>query len=250
MATHILQCQNEFADLVFEAAESGKVLNWTFPKASQPGDRAWLYAGEYGVFGRASILSEAVPADEQGWTGRYGGEVGGFSILEYYVPLEYLRAEVSELGWARYPRSYTTLDPSVAKLVEAAVKAYQEDSLDVERDDVEPAIEGARRLVYVNSYERSRTARKEAIRIHGSQCSACEMDFATVYGSDFSGIIHIHHLRPLSEIGENYEVDPRNDLVPVCPNCHAVIHSAKVPLTIAEVQELLRSKKEEQYEVQ
>ena len=51
--------------------------------------------------------------------------------------------------------------------------------------------------------------------------------------------IHVHHLVPLCEIGEAYAVDPVNDLVPVCPNCHAIIHRRTPPLSIGEVKELL-----------
>ncbi len=33
------------------------------------------------------------------------------------------------------------------------------------------------------------------------------------------GFIHVHHLKPLSEVGYEYRVDPIRDLRPVCPNC-------------------------------
>lgn len=52
------------------------------------------------------------------------------------------------------------------------------------------------------------------------------------------GFIHIYHLRPLSQIGERYEVDPLNDLRPVCPNCHTVIHMKSPPYTIKEFREM------------
>jgi len=34
----------------------------------------------------------------------------------------------------------------------------------------------------------------------------------------------VHHIKPISEIGEDYLVDPVRDLVPVCPNCHRMLH--------------------------
>jgi 5-methylcytosine-specific restriction protein A len=37
-----------------------------------------------------------------------------------------------------------------------------------------------------------------------------------------------------------YEVDPIRDLRPVCPNCHLIIHSKKVPFTVEEVKNMLR----------
>ncbi|HEX9840255.1 MAG TPA: HNH endonuclease [Anaerolineales bacterium] len=53
------------------------------------------------------------------------------------------------------------------------------------------------------------------------------------------GIIHVHHLIPLSEIKGTYDLDPIKDLVPVCPNCHAIIHSTQPPLTIEQLKEHL-----------
>ena len=51
--------------------------------------------------------------------------------------------------------------------------------------------------------------------------------------------IHVHHLRPLSEIKASYVVDPKEDLRPVCPNCHAVIHLRKPSFTLEEVLAML-----------
>lgn len=35
-----------------------------------------------------------------------------------------------------------------------------------------------------------------------------------------------NHL-PFHTIGQGYKVDPATDLVPVCPNCHAMLHRGK-----------------------
>ena len=84
--------------------------------------------------------------------------------------------------------------------------------------------EGAKTQVIVNVYERNPVARKECIRIHGSKCSICGFDFGKAYGNEFSGRIHVHHIKPLHTLNGEYEVDPEHDLIPVCPNCHMVIH--------------------------
>ncbi|MCX7418510.1 MAG: HNH endonuclease [Planctomycetia bacterium] len=68
----------------------------------------------------------------------------------------------------------------------------------------------------------------------------CAFDFALVYGAVGEGLIHVHHLRELSEIGEEYEVDPIRDLRPVCPNCHFVIHQRRLCFSIDEVRAFLR----------
>ena len=33
-----------------------------------------------------------------------------------------------------------------------------------------------------------------------------------------------------------YEPDPRRDLVPVCPNCHAMLHTSDPPLEIEKLR--------------
>ncbi|MDL2215456.1 HNH endonuclease [Ruminococcaceae bacterium OttesenSCG-928-N02] len=86
-------------------------------------------------------------------------------------------------------------------------------------------LEGEKKTVTINAYERNPNARKRCIQYHGDSCSVCGFRFADVFGDDFEGVIHVHHLKPLSEVSQEYIVDPIKDLAPVCPNCHLVIHS-------------------------
>ena len=104
-----------------------------------------------------------------------------------------------------------------------------------------PVWEGARKVVTVNAYERDPVARRRCIEAHGCDCSVCGCNFEKKYGSIAKGYIHIHHLKPLSEVGEQHKVDPVVDLRPVCPNCHAVLHRRVPALSIDEVRELLGS---------
>ena len=105
-------------------------------------------------------------------------------------------------------------------------------------------MEGTRKGVYVNAYERSRHARRDCIAHHGAKCAVCGLVFAEKYGPEVKGLIHVHHLIPLPKIGKEYQVDPRNDLRPVCPNCHAVIHykQGNSPREISEVKKMMRRK--------
>ncbi|MEL4454844.1 HNH endonuclease [Lutimonas vermicola] len=107
-------------------------------------------------------------------------------------------------------------------------------------DDVQNSYsEGTKMTVLVNKYERNTKARDECIDHYGAFCSACEFDFSDEYGDIGKGFIHVHHIKPISEIGESYEVDPINDLIPVCPNCHAMIHKRKPPYSIKEIKGIL-----------
>lgn len=100
-------------------------------------------------------------------------------------------------------------------------------------------VEGAAKQVVFNAYERNAAARKACIDAFGATCVICGFDFEKEYGKVGRGFIHVHHLVPLHEIGEEYKVDPLNDLRPVCPNCHAIIHIKSPPYTIHEVQQMM-----------
>jgi 5-methylcytosine-specific restriction protein A len=67
------------------------------------------------------------------------------------------------------------------------------------------------------------------------------MDFASRYGPLGNGFIHVHHLMALHTVPEGYRVNPIADLVPLCPNCHAMVHRRDPMLTIDELRDLLRS---------
>ena len=100
--------------------------------------------------------------------------------------------------------------------------------------------EGAASEVKVVRYERDKKARKKCISEHGLICKVCDFDFEKQYGAIGEGFIHVHHVKEISEIGENYNIDPLKDLVPVCPNCHAMLHKRKPPFAISELRAILR----------
>jgi len=105
---------------------------------------------------------------------------------------------------------------------------------------VEPMIEGAAIRVAVNLYERNPTARRRCIEHFGRVCSVCSFNFGEFYGPIAEGLIHVHHLTPLSVAGgADYVIDPVRDLRPVCPNCHVVIHRREPPLSIDEARALV-----------
>lgn len=112
-------------------------------------------------------------------------------------------------------------------------------------DEIEcstPLKEGSVRKVLVNAYERSSEARDKCLIKYGYSCYVCGFDFETTYGDLGLGVIHVHHLIPISQIGEEYEVTP-DSLRPVCPNCHTMIHRRNPPYTIEEIKHLLENQK-------
>lgn len=103
--------------------------------------------------------------------------------------------------------------------------------------------EGAVRQISVNAYERDSKARQRCIEHYGASCFFCHLNFGKVFGQLGEGFIHVHHIRPISEIAEEYNVDPVKDLLPVCPNCHAMIHRRSPPLSVKEFKKLLDASK-------
>jgi hypothetical protein len=57
--------------------------------------------------------------------------------------------------------------------------------------------EGRVQRVEVNRYERDPRARAASIAAHGTNCSICGFDFEVVYGLEFQGYIHVHHVKAL-----------------------------------------------------
>lgn len=99
--------------------------------------------------------------------------------------------------------------------------------------------EGATIRVEVNRYERNPVNRATCIATHGSLCQACRLDFGRAYGPLGEGYIEVHHSIPVSMMGAGYVVDPVNDLVPLCANCHAMIHRRDPPLSLPELRAIL-----------
>jgi len=108
-----------------------------------------------------------------------------------------------------------------------------------EDDDDEKYLEGTTRTVTATTHERNPQARQKCLDKFGYKCAACKFDFETVYGAHGKSFIHVHHLTPLSKINKQYQVNPIKDLVPLCPNCHAMVHRGKHMLSIRELKKLL-----------
>lgn len=101
--------------------------------------------------------------------------------------------------------------------------------------------EGASIRVEVNRYERNAVNRANCIELQGDSCKACGFNFGRIYGTLGQGFIHVHHVTPVSEVGADYIVDPASDLVPLCPNCHAMAHKTVPPLSVEQLRAILRS---------
>jgi hypothetical protein len=109
-----------------------------------------------------------------------------------------------------------------------------------EQEEQQIYIEGKPFEVIRTIYERDMKARLKCLELKGYSCVICNIDFGKYYGVVAQDFIHVHHLTKISSFKESYKVNPKTDLVPVCPNCHSVIHKRKVPYTIEEMKKMIR----------
>ncbi|MFB5762937.1 HNH endonuclease [Paenibacillus medicaginis] len=105
--------------------------------------------------------------------------------------------------------------------------------------------EGATKTRIHVSYERSIKNRTKAIEIHGTTCKACGFKFNEFYGEDLANnFIEIHHTVPLSELKEGTSINSLTDLVPLCSNCHSMIHRRRNRvMTVVELQSIIKAQK-------
>ncbi|WP_290888908.1 HNH endonuclease [Arenimonas sp.] len=95
--------------------------------------------------------------------------------------------------------------------------------------------EGLRYSILSTAIERNPVARPKYIDQYGCRCFVCSFDFRKTYGELGDGYIHVHHRTDISKSDGVYEVDPIRDLVPLCPNCHAMIHRRSTSISVEEL---------------
>jgi hypothetical protein len=142
------------------------------------------------------------------------------------------------LGIKNFRYGRTLSDEEFGKILAQAghTQEFEADCALAEELPVAKYPEGATVRILVNAYERNQAARAACKAHYGIRCQVCDLDFGERYGEIGKGFIQVHHLKQLADVGEQYEVDPVADLRPVCPNCHAMLHLKKPPLSIDELK--------------
>ncbi|WP_210397214.1 HNH endonuclease [Motiliproteus sediminis] len=145
----------------------------------------------------------------------------------------------------RFSHLFTKQELEVAKdrlssVNEEAFPKLKTPSSDIDEEALE-FLEGRVCKITVNAYERDPRARDACIRHHGTVCAVCRLNFEDRYGEIGRGFIHVHHKRPLSVLGDEYKVNPQKDLVPVCPNCHAMLHRRNPPYDVEQLRGMLKN---------
>lgn len=99
--------------------------------------------------------------------------------------------------------------------------------------------EGDIHRIEVNKYERNPLNRKLCLAAKGYDCVICGMNFEKRYGEIGYRFIHVHHIVPISKLESGYIINPVEDLVPVCPNCHSMLHRKDPPYSPEELSDMI-----------
>lgn len=91
----------------------------------------------------------------------------------------------------------------------------------------------------LSRWERNRKARAACIAHFGEKCQACRFSFQRRYGPLGTAFIEVHHVTRFAESVGRHKIDPTVDLVPLCSNCHRMVHREDPPLGVAALRKIV-----------
>lgn len=157
------------------------------------------------------------------------------------VPVELLRDAAPGIPWDGLPDSGLRVDP----IEEPTIRGLWGELGPRPGPDPTRPVPGtypqdAVARVLANRYEEDEEARRACLARHGISCAACGFSFELKYGEAGADFVQIHHIVPVAQLDGGYQLDPITDLVPLCPNCHAMAHrGAGTPRTVAELRRMI-----------
>lgn len=238
--------------------QEGKAMQaWTCQsyKRMRPGDRAFfvrLGSEPRGIFASGRIVSAPYPTQhsEDVDTTQHSVMIEFDYLLnptlDPILSIERLTsAIVSQQNWTPEASGIAIRPEVVDELEEEWFEFLRSnhllyDTADESSTGTKTFVEGAAVQVLQTRYERNVYARKACLSYYGYTCSVCGLNFEKTYGDIGYQFIHVHHLTQVSEIKQEYRVNPVQDLRPVCPNCHAMLHRRTPPFTIEELRNKLQ----------
>jgi Predicted restriction endonuclease len=152
------------------------------------------------------------------------------------------RAKTTEGGAAKIKHFEREIVPKYLTKIDGDWYATDEDQYSYTPDVEREYYEGEKRERLSSYYERDPKARKACLDEYGYICRACDFNFEKIYGELGKNYIQVHHIKPLHKIGKRYKIDPINDLVPLCANCHVMIHIGTIERTIEDLRKKINKK--------
>lgn len=99
--------------------------------------------------------------------------------------------------------------------------------------------EGRRYPIELEAAERNPKARAACLEHHGTTCKVCGFSGSLRFGPLGLDLIHVHHIKEVSTQEGVYQIDPLTELVPLCPNCHAMAHRRRPAYSVEELVQML-----------
>lgn len=109
------------------------------------------------------------------------------------------------------------------------------------KDLVDGYEEGSAYKIISTRYERNPINRELCLAKKGYKCQICNFDFREFYGSIGQKFIEVHHITPVSMLGPGYKINVDEDLIPVCSNCHSMLHRKNPPYLPSELRTMIPS---------
>lgn len=134
-----------------------------------------------------------------------------------------------------------TVKNEILDYIEAYANSLQYTHEYIHEDEVKYYHEGKKGITQTPQRTASRKAREKCIRRKGCYCNVCGFDFEKEYGALGKGYIEVHHITPIGVLStaKDYKgTDPEKDLIPLCPNCHSMIHKQNPPYHPDTIKEM------------
>lgn len=154
------------------------------------------------------------------------------------LPLAYLLEKYPDFSWTPQTGGVSIPDEIAQDLFSLIQSNKNFSFAPSDKKEIQLFAEGKARSVTYKTYDRSPVARQACIEHYGYSCYACGFNFKEAFGALGANYIEVHHLRQIADVGEEYMINPREDLRPVCANCHRMLHKTRPPLSIEELKNI------------
>ncbi len=131
-----------------------------------------------------------------------------------------------------YPPDEETIAPQdipLLRLQRINPKEYEADLIYpefIEKDAQEYRLHEDKFIYGVKArFETDETIRLKVLKFHGTSCNICGFNYESAYGDLGRGYIEIHQITSLEKKEE--DLDFEHDFIPICANCHGILHRKK-----------------------
>ncbi|WP_066379381.1 MrcB family domain-containing protein [Anabaena sp. CA = ATCC 33047] len=128
-------------------------------------------------------------------------------------------------------------------MYETIIEQHPIDNSDEDSHEEDIWFEDLRKYRLHKRIERNKSLSNKAKEIHGYKCQACNFDFENQYGEIGKNFIEAHHKIPIASLEKtNITLDPLEDFIVLCSNCHRMIHRIKPIPSLEEFQNQIKLK--------